>query len=79
MNQFLGRSNNIEPHRFSRDDEQILALNYENVCDSEYLNRLFISDTISSVSTSPVVGSSNVDSNPLGSIASGLDINGQRN
>eukprot|EP01041_Mallomonas_annulata_P001258 gene1258-2435_t len=27
--------------KFSREDEQILALNYENLCDGDYLNRLF--------------------------------------
>ena len=31
------------PVRFARDDEQLIALNYENLCDSEYLNRLFVS------------------------------------
>ena len=27
--------------KFSRDDDQIFALNYENLCDIEYLNKLF--------------------------------------
>ncbi len=43
MRRFWGRgdSNNL---KFSRDDEQILALNYENLCDGDYLVRLFASD-----------------------------------
>lgn len=78
MNQFLGRSSNIDGgHKFSRDDEQILALNYENVCDSEYLNRLFISDTIPLVVSSPTLVDSNSNSNHLGASITGLDINGQ--
>ena len=35
---------NIQPlsenYKFGRDDDQILALKYENICDVEYLNRL---------------------------------------
>lgn len=30
--------------KFSREDEQILALNYENLCDNDYLHKLFVSD-----------------------------------
>lgn len=30
--------------KFSRDDDQIFALNYENLCDIEYLNKLFASE-----------------------------------
>lgn len=37
-------SRSPEEMRFSRDNEQLLALNYENTCDWEYLNRLFIVD-----------------------------------
>jgi len=31
--------------KFSRDDGQICALNYENLCDIEYLSKLFVSET----------------------------------
>jgi hypothetical protein len=47
MRRFWG---NVETNslKFSRDDEQILALNYENLCDGDYLTRLFASDHIQS-------------------------------
>ena len=38
-------SNHSFTRKFSRDDDQILALNYENLCDAEYLYRLFLPDT----------------------------------
>lgn len=45
MNKFWGRTDSHESvPKFSRDDDQLLALNYENLCDSEYLNRLFYND-----------------------------------
>ena len=47
MNRFWGRNEHGSVPRFSRDDEQILALNYENLCDGDYLNRLFSSDAVS--------------------------------
>lgn len=34
--------------KFSREDEQILALNFENLCDTDYLHRLFQSDASNS-------------------------------
>jgi alpha-tubulin suppressor-like RCC1 family protein len=42
MNRFWGRNDDELLQKFSRDDEQILALNYENTCDGDYLNRLFV-------------------------------------
>jgi hypothetical protein len=30
--------------KFSRDNEQLFALNYENLCDNDYLNRLFTTE-----------------------------------
>ena len=84
MNQFTGRSNNIEAQKFSRDDEQILALNYENVCDSEYLNRLFIIDNtvITTTTTTIPISGHNIDSSniiPASNPLAGIDINGQSN
>ena len=32
--------------KLSRDNEQIFALNYENLCDHDYLNRLFTADGV---------------------------------
>jgi hypothetical protein len=46
MNRFWGRNELGAVLKFSRDDDQILALNYENLCDADYLNRLFVSDVI---------------------------------
>lgn len=46
MNRFWGRNDGGLSIRFSRDDEQILALNYENLCDGDYLNRLFVTDNL---------------------------------
>lgn len=52
MNKFWGRNEHGSVPKFLRDNDQILALNYENLCDGEYLNRLFISDnTISGSDT----------------------------
>lgn len=31
--------------KFSREDDQLLALNYENLCDADYVNRLFCLDS----------------------------------
>ena len=39
MNNFWGQHTNVQ--RLSRDENQVIALNYENLCDAEYLNRLF--------------------------------------
>ena len=41
MNRFWGQNPGGSPHKLSRDEGQLLALNYENLCDSDYLNRLF--------------------------------------
>ena len=47
MNRFWGRNEGYSNSpRFSRDDEQLLALNYENLCDGDYLNRLFVTDNL---------------------------------
>lgn len=44
-NQNIGRGESIQMAlKFSREDEQILALNYENLCDNDYLHKLFVSD-----------------------------------
>jgi hypothetical protein len=42
MNKFWGRSDDLPVIKFTRDDEQLLALNYENLCDGDYLNKLFL-------------------------------------
>ena len=44
MNRFWGRNDEGSSPKFTRDDDQILALNYENLCDMDYVNRLFVSD-----------------------------------
>ena len=31
--------------KFSREDDQLLALNYENLCDADYVTRLFSTET----------------------------------
>ena len=41
MNRFWGQNPGGCPHKLSRNEGQLLALNYENLCDSDYLNRLF--------------------------------------
>lgn len=41
MNRFWGRNEHGSTQKFTRDDDQILALNYENLCDGDYINRLF--------------------------------------
>ena len=46
MNRFWGRNDEGSSQKFTRDDDQILALNYENLCDMDYVNRLFLSDEI---------------------------------
>lgn len=46
MNRYWGRNENGSVPKFSRDDDQLMALNYENLCDGDYLNRLFSSDSI---------------------------------
>lgn len=33
-------------HKFVKDQDQILALNYENLCDSDYLVKLFINEPV---------------------------------
>ncbi len=40
MNKSISETN----FKLSRDDDQVLALNYENLCDLEYLNRLLGSE-----------------------------------
>lgn len=43
MNKFWGRNDgSTGTQRFTRDNDQLLALNYENLSDVDYLNRLFI-------------------------------------
>lgn len=44
MKKFWGQGDSSSLAKFSRDDDQILALNYENLCDGDYLQRLFIND-----------------------------------
>jgi hypothetical protein len=53
MNRFWGRNEHGGSPRFSRDDDQILALNYENLCDGDYLNRLFGTESISPAAEEP--------------------------
>lgn len=48
MRRFWGRNDQSAAPRFSRDDDQILALNYENLCDGDYLQRLFVNDPFNS-------------------------------
>jgi len=43
MRRYFGR-NNHKKQQFSKENEQILALNYENLCDDDYLHRLFVDD-----------------------------------
>lgn len=38
----INHNNSSIRYKFTRDDEQILALNYENLCDGDYLHRLFL-------------------------------------
>ncbi len=70
MNRFWGRNEHGSAPRFSRDDEQILALNYENLCDGDYLNRLFSSDIISAISEETT--GADTGGNVSGSIDNGL-------
>ena len=44
MNVYYGRDAGRSLANFSREDKQLMALNYENLCDSDYLDRLFSSD-----------------------------------
>jgi hypothetical protein len=44
MRRFWGHNDLSSAPRFSRDDDQILALNYENLCDGDYLQKLFVTD-----------------------------------
>eukprot|EP01031_Cornospumella_fuschlensis_P043776 gene43776-53536_t len=48
MKKFWGRNDLISGPKFSRDDDQLLALNYENLCDGEYLQKLFVNDVFGS-------------------------------
>ena len=41
MNRFWGQNPNGNSQRLSRGDDQLLSLNYENLCDGDYLSRLF--------------------------------------
>jgi len=60
MNKFWGRNEEGSIPKFTRDDEQILALNYENLCDADYLSRLFISDEFyGNQDTSDIISDSN--------------------
>ena len=43
MNRFWGMNANGNSQRLSRGDDQLLSLNYENLCDGDYLSRLFSS------------------------------------
>lgn len=45
MNGFLGLNCSAGGHILCRHDNQLLALNYENLCDAEYLDRLFTSQS----------------------------------
>lgn len=43
MRKYFGR-NDLQKQQFSKESDQILALNYENLCDDDYLQRLFVED-----------------------------------
>jgi alpha-tubulin suppressor-like RCC1 family protein len=59
MNKFWGRNENESKNRrFARDNEQILSLNYENLCDSDYLNRIFADDSGNNSTGASYVGNS---------------------
>jgi hypothetical protein len=59
MRRFWGRNESFKnSHKFIRDDDQITALNYENLCDSDYLTRLFAQDNSNSATYAAVGGSS---------------------
>jgi hypothetical protein len=64
MRRFWGRNDQVSHYKFSRDDEQIIALNYENICDSDYLSRLFAQDN-SSQGKEDVVEGRTTDSSSL--------------
>jgi len=45
MNRFRGlNEDGSSVRKLNRDDDQLLALNYENLCDLEYLGRLLAED-----------------------------------
>jgi hypothetical protein len=69
MNKFWGRNEHGSIPKFLRDNDQLLALNYENLCDSDYINKLFISDNIIS---SPIVVTISDNSNAITSSNSDL-------
>jgi hypothetical protein len=59
MRRFWGRNESFQNnHKFIRDDDQITALNYENLCDSDYLARLFAQDNTNPTATGVIGGSS---------------------
>lgn len=68
MNKFWGRNEHGSIPKFLRDNDQLLALNYENLCDSDYINKLFISDNISA----PIVVAISDNSNAI--ISSNSDL-----
>ena len=68
MNKFWGRNEHGSIPKFLRDNDQLLALNYENLCDSDYINKLFKSDNISA----PIVVAISDNSNAI--ISSNSDL-----
>jgi hypothetical protein len=64
MRKFWGRNEQSNSSKFSRDNDQIIALNYENLCDSDYLTRLFVLDNSSQGKEDVVEGRMN-DSSSL--------------
>lgn len=78
MNKFWGRRENEIPScKFSRDDEQLLALNYENLCDADYVNKLFqiqSADVLSPEVSTETVLNSNSSVNPIDDLVSSADL-----
>ena len=58
MNKFWGASASGSVQKLSRDENQLLALNYENLCDGDYLTRLFSSSTTGEQSSTAIEGGS---------------------
>ena len=56
MNKFWGASASGSVQKLSRDENQLLALNYENLCDGDYLTRLFSSGTTGESSSTTIEG-----------------------
>ena len=59
MNKFWGASASGSVQKLSRDENQLLALNYENLCDGDYLTRLFSSGTTGEQPPTATEGSQN--------------------